>query len=122
MNRDEARAAGRLMYETGQPCRRGHIAARYVSNGECTVCHARRGTGGFKDVEVPTQLVDLIRATVDAAIAVPLALRVRCQTDAQHNLWIDGLWVGQWDDRGGLERYMWWWLIDQHEEQLRRTP
>jgi Recombination endonuclease VII len=37
MNRKEAKAAGALRY-VGRPCKHGHLAARYVSNGLCTVC------------------------------------------------------------------------------------
>lgn len=29
-------------YETGKPCKYGHIAKRYVSNGECVDCRAQK--------------------------------------------------------------------------------
>ena len=38
MARAEARTQGFLWYFTGQPCRRGHIAKRNVSNCECRGC------------------------------------------------------------------------------------
>jgi 5-methylcytosine-specific restriction endonuclease McrA len=31
-------AAGAATYSTGKPCRRGHMAPRWVSNGVCTAC------------------------------------------------------------------------------------
>ena len=38
ISRSEARAAGLLTYLTGKPCRRGHLAGRYVSCGNCVEC------------------------------------------------------------------------------------
>lgn len=36
--RQAAKAAGARTYETGLPCKRGHVAPRLVSNGTCTEC------------------------------------------------------------------------------------
>ena len=36
--REAAKAAGKRFYETGKPCRNGHISKRYTANGLCTVC------------------------------------------------------------------------------------
>jgi 5-methylcytosine-specific restriction endonuclease McrA len=33
-----AKAAGSLTYDTGKPCKYGHVAPRYVNNGHCLVC------------------------------------------------------------------------------------
>lgn len=33
-----AREAGKQLYETGKPCKRGHIAPRFVSTSVCTQC------------------------------------------------------------------------------------
>lgn len=33
-----ARQAGQTRYETGRPCRKGHLAQRYTANGRCVVC------------------------------------------------------------------------------------
>jgi hypothetical protein len=41
--REAARAAGRRHYETGWPCKNGHIAPRLVSTTNCTVCLAVDG-------------------------------------------------------------------------------
>ena len=36
--RDEARALGLKRYFTGAPCKRGHVAERYVSSCRCMEC------------------------------------------------------------------------------------
>lgn len=38
MNRSEAIEKGEIYYNTGKPCRRGHIADRFTSNGSCREC------------------------------------------------------------------------------------
>lgn len=38
ISRDEAAAIGWATYRTGDPCKRGHITWRYVSNGGCIDC------------------------------------------------------------------------------------
>lgn len=40
--RDEARAAGQLLYTTGKPCRNNHMAPRYVATGKCTQCRSNQ--------------------------------------------------------------------------------
>lgn len=40
INRKDAWKAGKLRYFTGNPCKNGHIAERYVSNSCCTGCLA----------------------------------------------------------------------------------
>ena len=42
IGRDEAHAQGKRLYYTGEPCRRGHTAERYVSTGACRECLTRR--------------------------------------------------------------------------------
>jgi hypothetical protein len=39
ISRAEAKAAGLKRYFTGLPCPNGHIAARFVRQGNCTECH-----------------------------------------------------------------------------------
>lgn len=29
---------GQVTFSTGTPCRRGHLAPRYVLSGQCTIC------------------------------------------------------------------------------------
>ena len=42
VSREEAKERGVARYFTGKPCKHGHVAARYMANGECVVCaHAR---------------------------------------------------------------------------------
>lgn len=38
--RHDAASAGRTRYFTGEPCRNGHIAERFVSSGGCIECVA----------------------------------------------------------------------------------
>lgn len=47
-NRADAKAQGQTRYFTGEPCSRGHVAARFTSTTQCTECqtgHRRRATG-----------------------------------------------------------------------------
>jgi DNA-binding XRE family transcriptional regulator len=37
--RKAAQAAGKSTYETGMPCKHGHIAPRFVCNMNCVECH-----------------------------------------------------------------------------------
>lgn len=37
-NRNEAMLRGKKHYWTGKPCKRGHIAGRYINNGVCMEC------------------------------------------------------------------------------------
>lgn len=38
ISRDEARTQGLNKYYTGEPCKKGHTAERYVANSTCCVC------------------------------------------------------------------------------------
>ncbi|WP_186083602.1 hypothetical protein [Burkholderia gladioli] len=38
ISRDSARAEGLARFFTGKPCRNGHKAERFVSNGRCVQC------------------------------------------------------------------------------------
>lgn len=38
ISRSDAKAAGLLLYFTGKPCSRGHVADRTVSHGRCRLC------------------------------------------------------------------------------------
>lgn len=42
VRKDEALARGLPHYFTGKPCKYGHIAPRFTSSGNCTVCHSMR--------------------------------------------------------------------------------
>jgi len=52
ISRDAARAAGLKRYFTGELCRRGHVAERYVNggtgSGACVECHITRQHGATK--------------------------------------------------------------------------
>ena len=73
IDRDTADARGLLRYFTGEPCRNGHVAERYVSNGCCIACILRtsRGSRAPNTFVFPTRFAappgmaltpDLIRA------------------------------------------------------------
>jgi hypothetical protein len=38
ITRDRARALGLTRYFTGEPCKHGHVAERWMSGGRCTAC------------------------------------------------------------------------------------
>jgi hypothetical protein len=42
ISRELAIERGLDRYFTGKPCKRGHVAERYLSNGECIVCATLR--------------------------------------------------------------------------------
>jgi hypothetical protein len=37
--RADALSIGNLFYNTGKPCKRGHLANRYVNSGDCVTCN-----------------------------------------------------------------------------------
>ena len=46
--RQKAIEAGLTTYNTGKPCRVGHVADRYVSNGECLECVKARNSAHYE--------------------------------------------------------------------------
>lgn len=50
----EAKEAGRNWYFTGQPCRRGHVCQRLVSNRACVECRKENGRQ-WRNRECPDQ-------------------------------------------------------------------
>lgn len=42
LSKQEAAMSGLSRFYTGVLCRRGHIAERYVSNGQCIICNAEK--------------------------------------------------------------------------------
>lgn len=47
--RSEAAAAGSRTYYTGKPCKRGHVADRYVSDSSCIECALLRATERYQN-------------------------------------------------------------------------
>lgn len=43
ITRQDAKAQRLKLYFTGQPCKHGHVCARYVSNGMCWECSQAHG-------------------------------------------------------------------------------
>ena len=78
--RREAKARGKTTYNTGQPCRYGHYADRFVCNGKCRECNRqdseqanRLGLYRLKTHQ-PPQRVDLMSEAKSALD--PLAARL----------------------------------------------
>lgn len=46
--REKAVAAGERTYSTARPCKRGHVAARYVSDSTCVVCAQSRAQARYR--------------------------------------------------------------------------
>ena len=51
VSRETAIRHGWKLYWTGKPCRRGHIAGRYVVDGSCSECRRERVRGGVYEAE-----------------------------------------------------------------------
>jgi 5-methylcytosine-specific restriction endonuclease McrA len=49
ISRDEARERGLKRFFTGEPCKHGHIAERYVSNRHCAACADAQGSKWWKE-------------------------------------------------------------------------
>lgn len=47
ISRQDARQAGLVRFFTGQQCKRGHIAERFVSDGTCVSCRAERSLARY---------------------------------------------------------------------------
>lgn len=84
MKRADAAAAGLLQYNTGLPCKYGHLAPRYVSTGGCLQClrgygkqfridtnFRRQGFTVFPAVRVPPESLEAFRSMC-AALNVQL--------------------------------------------------
>lgn len=66
ISRNEAQAAGLTKYFTGIPCRRGHVAERYVSMGGCLMCLSRHVTRTAISVFMPLKPVYLSATALEA--------------------------------------------------------
>lgn len=44
VTREQAKSAGMTRYFTGEPCMRGHVAERHVSNTRCVECHREKAS------------------------------------------------------------------------------
>lgn len=47
-----ARLSGAVKYNTGKPCSRGHLTARYTNTGACVGCVAHYKSGGIFSIKV----------------------------------------------------------------------
>lgn len=48
--RKHAQETGQPFYFTGKPCKRGHVARRHTSNGNCVVCFAEAHRGRYAEM------------------------------------------------------------------------
>lgn len=58
MERKESAEKGFLKYNTGRPCRNGHIADRYVKNGACSICVKNNVAGGLAKTLGNLKMID----------------------------------------------------------------
>jgi hypothetical protein len=49
ISREQAAALGRKTFYTGQPCKHGHVAPRYVTNAGCLDCVSKWRKAGAKN-------------------------------------------------------------------------
>ena len=78
--RANARDCGFVHFSTGEPCKRGHVAARYVSTTQCVACqldHARRH-GGWGACPSAQQYLARIRRSVEARGGLLLSTEYAC--------------------------------------------
>ena len=62
--RKQATMSGKRKYYTGKPCKYGHFALRYTSNGICTKCHSKHMSNYNNKVKIPgiKELNSIIKA------------------------------------------------------------
>ncbi|WP_315767599.1 MULTISPECIES: hypothetical protein [unclassified Bradyrhizobium] len=105
--RAEALRLGVDRFFTGKPCRRGHLAPRYVSSPNCATClveHARKN-GGWNARPEKHAFLNSIRAVVEkrggallskAYVSAKTKLRVRCERGHIFPITPDNLRHGRW--------------------------
>jgi hypothetical protein len=106
-SRTEARKRGFDRYFTGQPCKRGHLAPRYVSTPQCSEClleHART-YGGWKARPSKDEFLRRLKAIIERRGGVLLSkeyvsardkLAVRCEHGHKFAVTPDNLNRGRW--------------------------
>lgn len=110
ISREDARAQELKQYFTGEPCKHGHIAPRFVSTGGCKECLAQaprmtkfKGHGRV-NITIPAALERYINLVVRKASSLTFADEMRCKTDGDFNLWIDEVHQGKFDTYEDMER------------------
>ncbi|WGL97371.1 hypothetical protein QE177_09065 [Arsenophonus sp. aPb] len=64
ISRKEAVEFGQTRFYTGKPCKKGHIAERFTSNGVCVTCAAKHASDYRKEIN---RLLQQARKMVRAA-------------------------------------------------------
>lgn len=83
MKRKEAIAAGLTQYNTGKPCKRGHMSYRYASSGACAACV----NGAAADARVTTAATMRQHKTERGdALANITPIKVRCWLNSAHEV------------------------------------
>jgi len=105
--RKEAIALGVDRFFSGIPCKRGHLAPRYVSTGNCAACqleHARRH-GGWKARPSRATYLDQLRSFIEQRggvllsneyVAARTKVKVRCAARHEFGVTPDNLKRGRW--------------------------
>ena len=83
MRRDEAQARGEIRYNTGTPCKRGHMSDRWVSNGACISCSTRKVMRANR-VRSVLPITFPVPATLDAAARAEVELVAHRAVEAWH--------------------------------------
>lgn len=103
----EARRQGLDRFFTGEPCKHGHLAARYASTKNCVACqveHARRN-GGWRARPPKAAYLNKARKFAEQRggellsleyVAARAKLKVRCAADHEFEVTADNLKRGRW--------------------------
>lgn len=78
-SRAEAKARGLLHYSTGNPCKRGHVAERFTSTGDCVECK-KAHREAWKEANP-----DKVKAQVKAKRARQRAEGLKGESTARHD-------------------------------------
>ena len=70
ISRDDAQTQGLPRFLTGEPCRNGHSAERYVSSGVCVACMTMHNRGAILTRNTSPSVVRVAKSLEDAAIEV----------------------------------------------------
>jgi len=77
ISRDEAKSQNLKHYFTGEPCKHGHAAERYVSDGKCCDCVRNRVTQWVKENPERKKQADADRYAGNKAVVLTKAKEYR---------------------------------------------
>lgn len=76
IGRTEAKALGERHYFTGEPCKNGHVAVRYVQSGACYEC-IRQSTYNIRAKFAADQAADTLRPEVKRFVRETIIVKHR---------------------------------------------